>query len=84
MQKSTFTSEYRALIQILRQERQKQGITQKDLAQRLGVTQGYVSKCEQGERRIDVVELAWFCKALGISIHKLIKKLSISTNEGGD
>lgn len=36
------------------------GMTQADVAKRLGVAQSYVSKCEQGERRMDVSEVyAW-------------------------
>jgi hypothetical protein len=27
-----------------------------------------VSKCESGERRVDVVELAQFCRAYGVSL----------------
>lgn len=37
-----------------------------ELAQRLGNTQTFVSKCERGERRIDAVELVEFAEALGV------------------
>ncbi len=36
------------------------GLSQADAAERLGKTRVYVSKCETGERRVDVVELANF------------------------
>jgi transcriptional regulator with XRE-family HTH domain len=41
-------------------------LTQADLADRLGMTQSWVSKCERGERRLDVVELRAFCDAMGV------------------
>jgi hypothetical protein len=34
----------------------------------MGVYASYVSKCESGERRVDVVELAQFCRAYGITL----------------
>jgi len=42
----------------LRQARTAAGLTQVEVARRLGKTQSFVSKCESGERRVDVVELA--------------------------
>ena len=41
-------------------------MSQIDLAERLGNTQTFVSKCERGERRIDAVELVEFAEALGV------------------
>lgn len=35
-------------------------MTQTEVARRLGKPQSYVSKCESGERRVDVVELRAF------------------------
>lgn len=42
------------------------GITQAELAVRLGETQSFVSKVERGERRLDVLEFLSFCEALGV------------------
>ena len=51
---------YSAFLAMLRQSRVAVGMTQADVAQRLGVQQSYVSKVESGARRMDVVELfAW-------------------------
>ena len=35
------------------------------MAKRLGKPQSYVSKCESGERRVDVVELLQFAELYG-------------------
>jgi ribosome-binding protein aMBF1 (putative translation factor) len=40
------------------------------LAQKLDETQTFVSKCERGERRLDVIELRAFCRAFGITLNQ--------------
>jgi transcriptional regulator with XRE-family HTH domain len=65
MQKSVHTKEYKALRAELRAVRDKAGLSQRDLAAKLGVPHSWVAKVEAGERRIDVVELAWFFSACG-------------------
>ena len=40
---------------------------------RLGETQSFVSKCERGERRMDIVELRAFCHAMDTTLEKFIR-----------
>jgi len=68
VEKSIFSKEYALFLQQLRSVRTKAGMTQAQLAAKLGRTQSFVSKCERGERRLDIVELRAFCRALGISL----------------
>lgn len=65
MPKSTFTKDYRALLAKLKAARVAAGLTQDEAAKLLGKPQSYVSKCEQGERRIDVIELKTFARIYG-------------------
>nr|WP_246659871.1 helix-turn-helix transcriptional regulator [Methylosinus sporium] len=46
--------------------RERAGLTQEGLAERIGRTQSFVSKYERGERRLDVVEFAEFVKAMDL------------------
>lgn len=66
MSLSTHNSDYQLLLSILRTTRKRVGVSQVELAERLGNTQTFVSKCERGERRIDAVELVEFAEALGV------------------
>ncbi|KAG0954287.1 hypothetical protein G6F31_013192 [Rhizopus arrhizus] len=66
MTQSTHNSDYQLLLTILKAARKRAGVSQVDLAERLGNTQTFVSKCERGERRIDAVELVEFAEALGV------------------
>lgn len=46
----------------------KCGLTQVQLAEKLGVPQSYVSKYERGERRLDYVEVRRICDRCGVNI----------------
>lgn len=56
---------YRRFRERLRAARQEAMLTQAEVARRLHRTQAFVSKCESGERRVDVVELEAFARLYG-------------------
>ncbi|MGB6837476.1 MAG: helix-turn-helix transcriptional regulator [Dehalococcoidia bacterium] len=60
-----YREQYDTFLRRLRQARLEAGLTQAEVAQRLRKPQSYVSKCESGERRVDVVELAEFARLYG-------------------
>lgn len=60
---------------LLRQVRSESGLTQTNVAERVGQPQSFVSKYESGERRLDVLELRAVCSAMGISLVDFIKRL---------
>jgi transcriptional regulator with XRE-family HTH domain len=66
MPKSVFTEAYRTLLDSLRAARLGTGVSQAELARRLGVPQQFVSRAELGVRRIDVVEYYAIMRALGV------------------
>ena len=71
MEKSIYSQDYAVFLRLLKEAREQAGTTQEQLAARLGQTQSFISKCERGERRLDVVEAGTFCMALGISLSDL-------------
>ncbi|MGA0615655.1 helix-turn-helix domain-containing protein [Paracoccus sp. KR1-242] len=64
MSKTIYDREYRQLIDALRSERRAVGLTQQELADRLGRPQSFVAKVEGYERRLDIVEFVQVCRAL--------------------
>ena len=56
---------YRDFLLKLRQARIGADLTQIEVARKLGRPQSFVSKCESGERRVDVVELQEFSRIYG-------------------
>jgi len=74
VRKSIYSREQGALRQALRSLRNEAGLRQVDLAAKLGQPQSFVSKYENGERRLDLVELRAICLALGTTLAKLISR----------
>ena len=77
MTKSVFTDRYRLFLQLLIQERREKKITQVVLAEKLRKPQSYVSKYENGERRLDVIEFLEIADCIGIDVAEFIKKLNV-------
>ena len=73
--KSTYSETYRSLIDRLVRARKAKGITQASLAQNLGRPQSYVSKIENGERRLDVVEFIEIAHIIGENPRDIIDAL---------
>jgi len=60
--------EYQKFLERLRAAREQSGLLQSDVAAKLNKPQSYVSKCESGERRMDVVELAAIAEIYGVPL----------------
>lgn len=69
MDKSIHSKEYKIVLERMRKARLEAGLTQVQVAIKLGHHQSYVSKIESGERRVDVIELNKFAKLYGKSVN---------------
>jgi transcriptional regulator with XRE-family HTH domain len=78
MDKTLYSREYGAVLRVLQEAREEAGLTQEQLALRLGESQSFVSKVERGERRLDIVELRKVSLALMLPFVKLVKRIEIS------
>jgi transcriptional regulator with XRE-family HTH domain len=63
-----------ALRQAFKELRLKAKLTQIDVAHGLNKPQSYVSKYENGERKLDYVEVIELCDLFGVSISQLDKR----------
>jgi transcriptional regulator with XRE-family HTH domain len=69
--KTLRSREHRALCAVLVATRREAGLTQAQLAERLGKPASFVAKVEIGERRLDIVEFTAIAKALKLDPRKM-------------
>lgn len=73
MEKTIFSPEHRRLVALLRTRREKAGLSQLEVAERLDRPQSFVSKYESGQRRLDLIELRAVCAALGTDLVAFVR-----------
>ena len=76
MGKTLGSARHRALVNLLIAKREVVGMTQAELAERLGEYQSFVARMESGQRRIDVVEFLEVALILGFDAANEIKFLA--------
>ena len=74
MDKSIHTTEYAAIVALLREAREAAGLSQVELAKQLRQSQSFVSKMESGDRRLDLVQLRTVCTALGLTLPEFVSR----------
>ncbi|MEN3164103.1 helix-turn-helix transcriptional regulator [Tistrella mobilis] len=72
MAKTIHSDRHRKLRALLVAERKAHGLTQIQVAERLGKPPSYVAKVELGERRLDVLEYLDLAKAIGFDPYALM------------
>lgn len=55
--KTIYSPDHKFLVEQLKKARKEAGLSQKDVAAKLGKTQSYISKIEAGQLRVDLVQL---------------------------
>ena len=78
MKKARRSRQYAQMLRALRQARKDAGITQAEVGKKFDSHASFVSKCETGERRIDAVELAEFCRIYGVDLIEFLKSAGLA------
>lgn len=81
MLKNLRTQQNKIFLAALRDRREALGLRQSDLAERLGETQTTVSRVENGERRLDVIELRAWLRALRVGFVPFVRRLDRTLND---
>lgn len=75
MTKSVHTKNYARFLEMLITARRDANVTQDEVARKLNQPQSFVSKYENGERRIDVIEFLEIAEAIGFDPVGFIRKI---------
>lgn len=67
---------YGAALTFLIRTRRERGVSQRELAARIGKSRSFITKIEGRERRIDVVEFVAIARALGVAPGVLLDELA--------
>ena len=73
--KTIHSTPYQRLLTLLVEARKAAKMTQRDLSERLGRPQSYVSKYERGERRLDVIEFMEIARYIQADPYGLLRQV---------
>lgn len=73
VRKTIFDPKYRAMINSLKTLRVQHGLTQRDLAKRLGVAHCFVGRAETCERRLDIIDLIRILRAMDFTDQEILR-----------
>ncbi len=77
MRKKEIFQQNEILGELLRTIRKENGLTQAEIANRLGKPQSYISKYETGEKRLDLSEIRSIAQAIGIQLSEIVNRFEI-------
>ena len=72
---SRFAPAYQTFLVLLKQEREKRGLSQRQLSDLLDRHHNFVSSCEMGDRMINFVEVRAWCLALDLDWIEFTRKV---------
>ena len=74
--KTIYAPPYELVVAKLKKARVDAGLSQEDLADRIGRTQLWVSRSERGERRVDLLEWLEYMLGCGADVHAFLDEVS--------
>lgn len=81
MPKSVFSGSHRFLVETLIEARRAAGLTQAQVAARVGKDQSFMSLIEGSQRRVDVLEFYALAKAMGADPIELFRAVAAKLPE---
>lgn len=61
-------------MNLMREERESRGITQQEVADKLGLTGSSLAKWERAARRVDVIDLRDYLQAIGVDLAEFVTR----------
>ena len=80
MGKTLGSANHKALVDLIVAKREAVGMTQSQLAEKLGEYQSFVARLESGQRRIDVIEFIEIARVLNFDTAKALKKVALGVS----
>lgn len=81
---SVHSAEHTWLRELFTQQRNKLGLSQRALGQKMGVLASFIGKVETGDRRLDILEFIGYCKGLELDPVEVLADLEKKFWSGTD
>ena len=78
---TAYSDERRVIARVIREARERSGLHQNLLAERIGKTQSYISKIEGSHQGVDVLVLMEIARALEIDAVQLFNQIFIEISD---
>ena len=72
---NNYEQKYKLFVVKLQEARKEASLTQIEVSRMLGRTQSYISKCERGELRVDIIQLLEFANLYSKSITYFVENI---------
>ncbi|MBL8553707.1 MAG: helix-turn-helix transcriptional regulator [Phenylobacterium sp.] len=82
MPKTIFEGANEVVVSVVRTAREEAGLTQAEVARRIGRDQSHVSLIERSQRRLDVVEFDKIARAIGVDPVDLFARIARRLDPG--
>ena len=76
--KTIHSADYARIVALLRETRERAGLSQAELARRMDRPRTFITKCELGERRLDLLEWLNLCRACGVEPSSFLARLALT------
>lgn len=74
---SVYTPEYQVFLRLLVAARERSGLSQRALAEKLGRSYSYVAKCETGYARMDIYQIRQYLEAVGMPFLRFMEEYEV-------
>ena len=75
MSETLHSDQHARLVAMLLAQRKAAGLTQAEVARAMGRHQPFIANIENGQRRVDVIELLEIAEIIGLDVHATIDAL---------
>lgn len=81
MSESVYSPEYQMFLVHLKATRERAGLSQRDLAERLQRSYSYVAKIETGYTRMDIYQIRCYLHAVGVDFLDFMRDYNAAVTE---
>ena len=84
MSQTIYSERHKRLAELLAEKRKTAGLTQAAVAKAMGRHQPFLANIENGDRRVDLIELIDLAEIVGFNVHEFIDELKTDAEQSSN